>query len=46
MSCKCGHEAADHRYIGAVLEDKLKPRFPCVKCNCKDYDMAPKEAGF
>ena len=43
MTCKCGHEAVDHPYDHATA---LNPLFPCTKCDCKDYEMAPKEAGF
>ena len=43
MACKCGHLAVDHPYNH---ETALNPRFPCIKCGCNDYDMAPTEAGF
>lgn len=43
MACKCRHEAVDHAYDDKTAID---PRFPCKKCECLDYDMAPKEAGF
>ena len=43
MTCKCGHDALAHPYDPST---PLNPYFPCLKCDCRDYDMAPKEAGF
>jgi hypothetical protein len=47
MTCKCGHLALDHPYTVVRLHGRKVPRYPCTKCYCINYDMAPiKEAGF
>lgn len=50
MTCKCGHLAVDHPYTVVRLHGmhgRKVPRYPCTKCYCINYDMAPiKEVGF
>ena len=46
MTCKCGHSEVDHPYGRAASHWRNLPHFPCTKCNCDDYELAPKEAGF
>ena len=43
MTCKCGHSAVAHFPIGATCQELV---IPCMICDCKDYDRAPKEVGF
>ena len=45
-SCKCGHRAREHSYAPGTPFCENTPCFPCIKCDCKNYEMAPKEAGF
>ena len=45
MTCKCGHEAIDHSFHPGNALSLDFPHFPCTKCDCKNYDMVPKEAG-
>ena len=46
MACKCGHEAKDHQYAPPDTLRFTDPRFPCVKCECRNYDMASDMVGF
>ena len=46
MPCTCGHKAADHPYSPDDENCEHTDCFPCTKCNCVNYDMAPDEAGF
>lgn len=46
MSCKCGHQAREHSYAPGTPFCENTPCCPCTKCDCKNYEMAPKEAGF
>ncbi len=46
MPCKCGHLAKDHPYSVGIMYCGNMPCFPCKKCDCKNYDMAPKEVVF
>ena len=45
-SCKCGHRAREHSYAPGTPFCENTLCFPCMECDCKNYEMAPKEAGF
>ena len=38
MTCKCGHEAVDHRFSYETSYWQNLPQFPCVKCDCENLE--------
>ena len=43
MPCKCGHQPIDHPSPSEPYSWE-SPQFPCLKCDCKNYERVTEEA--